>query len=201
MKIKIPKIDLKHLKNLSKDRKSLIAKGVIALGIIIVGIIFIDAKPKEEVAGPVDVEALEALEVRELVEGFGRRHALVSLVADKEIRDKAISGHFSYYASSELVKKWQKDPENAPGRLTSSPWPDRIEIDSLVKNEDGTYAVTGRLIEVTSDTKVKDGISAEYPVTLKLSNASGKWIIVQYEKTLPPAPELEEDMNGAEENN
>ena len=110
---------------------------------------------------PVDAEALEALEVRELVEGFGRRHALVSLVADKEIRDKAISGHFSYYASSELVKKWQKDPENAPGRLTSSPWPDRIEIDSLVKNEDGTDGkikgkeAAGLMTKQENDTAVK----------------------------------------------
>lgn len=179
------KIDLHFIK---KHKKTIIQAGTIILIAIILLIVIKNPKEKEEVVPVVNEEAgtLEAL-----VEEFGRKHALVSLLSDKAVVTKAISGHYSYYASPKIIAEWQKDPENAPGRLTSSPWPDRIEVDSVIKNEDGSYAVEGRLIEVTSDTKDKDGIFAEYPVTITLEDFSGRWLITKYEKKMIEPAETE----------
>ena len=125
----------------------------------------------------------ESTQITKLVEEFGRRQALVSLVSEKEERDRSISGHYSYYATSDLIRTWQKDYENAPGRKTADPWPGRIEVDSVEEKKD-EYIVFGRLIELTSDSSYKNGIIAEYPVELKLIKVDNKWLISEYNKIL-----------------
>jgi len=72
------------------------------------------------------------------------------------------------------------DPDKAPGRLVSSPWPDRIEIDSVVAQPDGSFLVTGSVIEITSTEVGTDQAAAEYPVEATVSSVDGNWRITNW---------------------
>ncbi|GEM_PF-5256855 len=50
--------------------------------------------------------------------------------------------------------------------MLSSPWPDRIEIQSIKKLPEQGYEVRGEIIEITSEEKVKGGFAAKQPITL-----------------------------------
>ena len=67
------------------------------------------------------------------------------------------------------------DPESAPGRLTSSPWPDRIEIDNVQAAGTDEYLVTGWVIEKTSADETK------YPVQITVSKVDGSWLITAWQ--------------------
>jgi len=113
--------------------------------------------------------------VRELVTEFGKRLQMVSLLAPEDSLRASLEENYGGLVSSELLSKWADRPENAPGRLVSSPWPDRIEITSIEEVEEG-YKVQGKIVEVTS--AEEDKPAAERPITLTVTEAEGKWIIV-----------------------
>ena len=79
--------------------------------------------------------------------------------------------------SPELLKEWQNDPQKAPGRVVSSPWPDRIEILSIVKLPDSSYEVKGDIIEVTSVEMANGGAAARRPITLTVGKIENRWLI------------------------
>lgn len=196
-KIKIPPEFLEALKKARKEAKKYIkdkeriagaVAGVIVLGIIL--IIAIGPKKKETVEIPPVPE--KAVVAEKLTKEFGRRQALVSLVTEKPVRDKAISGHYGYYASLEIIKKWQADPENAPGRHTADPWPGEIEVEDVIENEDGSFTVTGSLIELTFQDGYKDGIYGKYPVEIIYKDFTGRLLITSYEVTREEEEALEE---------
>ncbi len=60
---------------------------------------------------------------------------------------------YAPYVAPELLDAWKSDPQHAPGRLTSSPSPDRIGIRAVQMNADGSYVVTGTVIETASGAK------------------------------------------------
>lgn len=115
--------------------------------------------------------------VKSLVESFGSRLQSVSLLAPKEILEKSMKENYVDFVSEELLAKWLNDPLNAPGRLTSSPWPDRIEIVSIDKISENVYEVKGKIIEITSEEKTKDGIAASRPITLLVRKIDNRWLI------------------------
>lgn len=94
------------------------------------------------------VEREQADDVRTVVEGFGKELQRVSLLAS-DARQQ-IATHYSLYVAPALVMMWQNDPLQAPGRLTSSPWPDRIEISRITRMDDTHYTVEGMIIEASS---------------------------------------------------
>ncbi len=156
---------------------------ILAIGAILVIAALLVFFGKERVVIPETHVNTEAEDVESVVTKFGEKFHLVSLLADKATLNAAISGHYSPFVAPELIAKWQKDHTLAPGRAVSSPWPDRIEIDTTTKNTDGTYKVEGRVIEISSTEKTKDGIAAQYPVILTLKkDVRGKWMITAYEK-------------------
>jgi hypothetical protein len=65
------------------------------------------------------------------------------LLASSADIEKSMDENYGGYVTPELMKKFLSDPENAPGRLASSPWPDRIEIASAEKISEGLYKVGG----------------------------------------------------------
>lgn len=90
--------------------------------------------------------------------------------------------HYAFYVSPALLEAWRNDPASAPGRLTSSPWPDRIEIRSAEKTADGAYRVEGDIIETASAEGNEDGEpAAKLPVTLEVRNIDGRWLIDAFE--------------------
>jgi len=68
----------------------------------------------------------------------------------------------SEFLSSELLETWTNDVSKDPGRVVSSPWPDHIEINSLIQEGAARYAVTGFVVEVTSVELVNGGAEPIY---------------------------------------
>jgi hypothetical protein len=127
-------------------------------------------------------EAQQANEANEeavanIVEGFGKKLQEVSLLAPKEVLEKSMEESYGDFVTSELIEKWIRDPMNAPGRMTSSPWPDRIEILAIERSAENEYKVDGEIIEVTSTEKTEDGIAAKRPITLAVKKTEGRWLI------------------------
>jgi len=130
-------------------------------------------------------------QVRNVVLDFGTRLQTVSLTASKENAAAAIAANYAADVSPALLASWEADPSTAPGRLTSSPWPDHINIQSVTKNQDGTYTVTGEVAEKTSVEEANGGVSDTYPITLMVRNVNGAWLITDVKTGL-----IQTDGNG-----
>ncbi|MGE5549017.1 MAG: hypothetical protein ACM3ZC_00605 [Bacteroidota bacterium] len=134
-----------------------------------------ETAPKEQVEQPV-VENEEDI-VRKLVEDFGKKLQLVSLSASPEIAGQSIQENYSAFISPALLSKWLRDPQKAPGRMVSSPWPDRIEVSSLTKVAESLYKVSGNIVEITSVEKANGGSAATRPVILMVKKMNGRFLI------------------------
>lgn len=115
--------------------------------------------------------------VADLVEDFGRRLQNVSLQAPKDVVGKSMQESYGGLVSPSLLAEWMNDPADAPGRVTSSPWPERIEILSVKKQSEDAYEVQGEVIEMTSEEKVSGGVAAKRPVTLVVERSENRWLI------------------------
>lgn len=122
-------------------------------------------------------------DVRTTVAQFGNQINSVSLLSPTAAEE--IQSSYGPYVSPELLASWIQDPSLAPGRATSSPWPDHIAVDTVVKNEVGAYDVMGRIILKTSTEDA--GI---IPVSLTVANVNGSFLITQYQEN-PLAEEPE----------
>lgn len=134
-----------------------------------------DESTKQQAAG----NERDKAAIKSLVEGFGAKLQAVSLQAPKEIRDKSIRENYGSFISPQLMAKWVNDPDpvDLPGRVTSSPWPDRIDILNMEKVSEDAYKVTGEIAEITSQEKVAGGIAAKRPVILMVEKIGDRWLI------------------------
>lgn len=135
--------------------------------------------------GETDEEAIAGL-----VGAFGSKLQTVSLLAPGDILKENIQESYGDFVSSTLLEEWLSDPQNAPGRLVSSPWPDRIEMLSLEKLSEAAYEVKGEIIEITSAEEASGGIAAKRPVTLVVEKIEDSMLITAvtlgaYEETGP----------------
>lgn len=131
----------------------------------------------------------EEVDIRTLVSDFAERMKLVSLTAPKTELVAAMENAYSPYVSSDLLTQWEQNPQNAPGRQTSSPWPDHIEITSVTKNGDGnaySYIVQGDIVELTSKELVSGGVAAKYLAIIQVDKINGQWKISAFDR----GPEL-----------
>ncbi|MCX7951353.1 MAG: hypothetical protein N2594_05315 [Clostridiales bacterium] len=119
----------------------------------------------------------EEYQVIKVVYIFGKKLKNVSLLASQEILIKSIKDNYSNYITQRLLKEWIKDPSKAPGRLTSSPWPDRIEIKTVTKTDKNTYKVEGEIIEITSAEVISKGVAARRSITLIVRKIDDCWLI------------------------
>jgi hypothetical protein len=115
--------------------------------------------------------------VAKLVEEFGTKLKLVSLLAPQDVLVKSMEEHYGKYVTGELLAKWQSNPELAPGRAVSSPWPERIQIGTIEKIAKQTYRVTGEIVEVTSADLDKENAANKVPVTLIVKRFEHGWLI------------------------
>src|SRR4051812_39369466 len=67
--------------------------------------------------------AKDKADVQKLVADFGAHLKNVPLSGTPDIARQAIQQNYSEYVSPALLEQWITDPDLAPGRLTSSPWP------------------------------------------------------------------------------
>jgi hypothetical protein len=130
-------------------------------------------------------QSAEEQDVRTVVLAFGKKLQSVPLAGSKEIAAKAIQDTYAPFVSADLLADWEKDPPNAPGRLTASPWPDRIDIDSVAPDTDGSYTVQGKIIEITSAEIVNGGVADSYLVAMKLRKQNDKWVITGFIEAVP----------------
>jgi len=115
--------------------------------------------------------------VARLVKDFGSKLQTVLLQAPKDIVNKSMQENYGDFVSPALLAEWLSNPRNAPGRVLSSPWPDRIEILSLEKLSEYAYEVKGKIIEMTSTEKESGGVAAKRPITLVVKKIGNRWLI------------------------
>lgn len=114
--------------------------------------------------------------VRSFVEDFGGHLQKVSLLSPEA--SSTIVREYEAFASPALIALWQSDPSKAPGRLTSSPWPDHIEITQLMPQGAG-YLVQGAVVFMTNGEEGSAGIT---PVYIQVVRVDGEWQIVAYQE-------------------
>ncbi len=110
-------------------------------------------------------------EVRRVVEEFGAQLQNVSLLAPDAANQ--IETYYATWVTPELLAAWQADPMSAPGRQTSSPWPERIEITSIQRIDAGTYQVKAEIVESTSD---QPDVHRQ-AVVITVTSVNGEWLI------------------------
>jgi hypothetical protein len=116
--------------------------------------------------------------VKSVIEDFGRRPQLVSLQSPNA--SQAMIEAYSEFLGPDLLETWANEPTRAPGRIVSSPWPDRIEISTLLKAGPDVYEITGFVIEVTSLEVDKGSAAHKIPVKMVVQKVQGQWLITDY---------------------
>ena len=122
--------------------------------------------------------AAEIAKVKGLVENFGKRLQNVSLLAPDAAQE--MQAQYAEFVSPALLDRWMKAVSKAPGRVVSSPWPDRIEITTLLKDGSDRYAMTGFVVEMTSLEVVGGGATVKKPVQIVAQKVEGRWLITEY---------------------
>ena len=119
--------------------------------------------------------------VMQLVADFGSKLKNVSLLAPAETVKNSLQENYGDLVSPRLLDKWQNEPDNAPGRGTSSPWPERIEITAMEKLSDYRYEIKGDIITMTSVEMVNGGVAGRGPIILEAEKTDNRWLITSYE--------------------
>lgn len=111
---------------------------------------------------------------RQVVAELGQQLRNVSLLAPDSVVRAAIRQYYGPLVSPELLDDWLADPARAPGRRVSSPWPARIEVDSI-RAQNGCVVV-GDVVSTTNvDTSA--AVSRDH-VTLSIDSV--QWLITSY---------------------
>jgi hypothetical protein len=136
--------------------------------------------PTETAALPQTTASKSAEEagIRDLVENFGKRLQAVSLLSANAPED--MQEQYSQFVSPALLDTWMNDVSKAPGRMVSSPWPDRVEINTLTREGSDRYMITGSVVEITSVEVVSGGVAARIPVRMVVEKEQGHWLITEY---------------------
>jgi len=112
----------------------------------------------------------DELAVRTLVKNFGNALKNVSLLSPTVSQD--IETNYKDFVAPELLTQWKENPSKAMGRLTSSPWPDNIEIGSIQQFGSGGYDVSGKIIDMTST-----GMSGSRAIQVGVAKFGNQWLI------------------------
>lgn len=160
-------------------KKALVLILVLLLSISLIACSTTEAKVGEESEKQIqetqnDHQSNHEDEVQSLVEEFGKRLQLVSLLAPEDVLEESMQENYGEFVSPALLIEWIKDPVNAAGRLTSSPWPDRIEILETEKISEEAYEVKGEIIEIANGS---EEIVEKRSITLVVEKIDGKWLI------------------------
>ena len=138
----------------------------------------LDTSANEESSVQVETEdAINEQTIVNLVTDFGSRLQMVSLLVPQDVIVASMEKYYGNLVTPGLLKKWQEAPMEAPGRMVSSPWPDRIEIITMDKRADDLYEVNGEIIEITSVEKENGGFAAKRPVTIMVEKTGDDWLI------------------------
>ncbi len=161
----------------------------VVLVVIIGGIFYFSQQKPQEASAPAPQETVPTTDeqaIRNLISQFGDKMKTISLLAPKNELIKSIEDNYGPYISPELLAGWRMHPEWAPGRLTSSPWPSRIKILLLERQDNGSYEAQGKIMEMTSVEEAGGGeIDSGQYAALKIRKQNDKWIITGFTKAVP----------------
>lgn len=154
---------------------------LIILGIVVATGIFVYTRPKEPTVEQIVVQEQRAVE--DMVLAFGQQLKNVPLTASQEILSASLKKEYETTVAPALLTRWIQGPKNAPGRATSSPWPERIEIKSMEKVGD-YYEIVADIVEMTS-AEVEGGTeSGRTAVYLTAALVNSKWQVVEYQTSM-----------------
>jgi hypothetical protein len=142
--------------------------------LVFVGICFLAfsiSKRAGDVEGSISSKEIDS--IHELVTEFGQKLKMVSLLAPNA--GETIEIVYGPYVAHELITEWKADPSKAPGRETSSPYPDSITITRMQRNTNDTYSVFANIEEVTNS-----GPAGTLPVVLIIKHFPEGWRITGY---------------------
>jgi hypothetical protein len=128
--------------------------------------------------------ACDTAGARAAVERFGERLRDVSLLAPDTSVKRQIRETYSPYVTAGLLEVWVAHPDSAPGRKVSSPWPERIAIETIDAAGLYTCRVEGTVVYVTSADQTAGGDAIRERVVLRLTRDS-VWRIDDYDVTEP----------------
>jgi len=116
---------------------------------------------------------------RATVETFGEQMQKVSLLAPDA--SSTMATVYGAYVTPGLLASWESAPQSAPGRHTSSPWPDHIQV-TTISQQGASYVVNGAVVLMTST-----GLAGVVPVVLQVVPQNGTWLIAAYQEQSVPA--------------
>ncbi|HEX7069753.1 MAG TPA: hypothetical protein VF190_03060 [Rhodothermales bacterium] len=122
--------------------------------------------------------------VRTVVQQFGDRLKQVSLLGPDSVVVREIRDAYAELVDPQLLEDWSDDPSNAPGRTTSSPWPDRIEIARIDSVSPAACRVEGVIVYETSTEVERGGTAVHDSVALRVERSDG-WRIHAYRTRAP----------------
>jgi len=134
-----------------------------------------------EDTSPRPPSAADSVAARTVVLRFGERLQRVSLLAPDSLLRASIRSEYGAFVSPALLESWLARPTNAPGRLTSSPWPAGIEISGTsAAPSAGTPQIVyvGSIVERTSSTPPGSS-SGKTPIRITLVRGPQGWRIAQ----------------------
>lgn len=115
---------------------------------------------------------------RAVVEEFGAKMQNVNILGDKTMAADAIAREYGPLITPTLLSLWQQDPTLAPGRITSSPWPDHIQITSLERENRSKYVIEGDIVEVSNEAGLAETKEAvRRPSVFTVEKDGGAWKI------------------------
>lgn len=127
-----------------------------------------------------------AAAARKVVETFGERLKNVSLLAPDSIVATEVRANYGGLVTEHLLDGWLFRLDTAPGREVSSPWPERIQVDTVLNAGAGTCLVEGKIVYLTSMEVTHGGAAALRPVTMQVQQQDDDgWKINSYQVTTP----------------
>jgi len=153
--------------------------GIAALCIVVVAVIVLGALVSCGGSSVAELTAEEKARITELIDNFGHELTNVTIIDPENVVAEQIKEHYTPYLTSNLLSKWVFDPSLAMGRTTSSPWPDRIEVDSMEKVDSGRIKVQGHVVWVASGGQNGLQVTATVPAVffVKKDSSTGKFLI------------------------
>ena len=125
-------------------------------------------------------------QVRSVVNGLGDEVGQVSLATTSAAIAASMDEHYSLYVRPDLLEQWKANPITAPGRTATGPQPDRLNIQTVTKNADGTYSIDA-VLATRGTAQASSTALVNGTVHFVLSLGPDGWQISQY-SVVTPAP-------------
>ncbi|HEY1041448.1 MAG TPA: hypothetical protein VGE63_01850 [Candidatus Paceibacterota bacterium] len=151
---------------------------VVLLGLVTV----LDRSLSHKVAQTTE-QADATMEITKLVAEFGNHLKNVPTTANPALIPPLVDQEYRPYITDALYDRWMNDPMSVPGRATSSPWPDRMEVKDI-KPAGDHYEVVADVVEVTSVEAANGGAAVRSTVYLTVVQVDGVWKIAEYQTSM-----------------